>query len=721
MILPEFSFAFKLPKYVLQYEISPKCPANLSSIQFTNEADFKWIKNRCPSMTIDSNRETPGYWIAQKIRVEKTGKTISAVYQCSPYSDTICKNGNDTLNSDRASITHPAHSVCKGEDESDISIFLKVILQIQSLFNTVPKVKKLSVHRWLCTPYWKDTMLDFNADFTFIFLLILIDLTILYSFNLLIHGILKEKKEGVTELLRLISIQPILNSFAWFIRVFVVQTIVSLFLIIILKSSFDQEVILPHVPIYWIFPSIFLWTIQTLSRSVLLGQIFNTDLKASAWSWFTYLISFWLATTKSFRLPLICHLFASAWLPFYSIKRIFVYLFRINIDLGRQTNNQIELLLIWLCITAGTILMWLAAYYFEQVRPGKYGIPRPWCWPIESLRKMKRRQSVDMCLVQAAPEQNVTVRVNNLTKSYGNIGSEEQLAVNHISFKLEKSKIYGLIGHNGAGKTTTMEMLCGILPWDSGTIEIHDKDLEENLDELRNRIGYCSQEDILFSFLTVKEQLEFYIRVRNRDSTKNHLTAHELLRMMDMDEYSDRLCRNLSGGMKRKLSILCAFAGDANIIILDEPSSSLDPVARRALWNWLRENRENRTLLVSSHLLDEVEELCDSIIILDSGVVRAEGTILELKSKFGPPGDRIHVDRIPDYLPKSWIIDEKNLKVQVPDRNSFIDLLERLEKDEIKYSLDNVTLDEIFLKLTSTSSVSEAGRNGKLSIFYCTK
>jgi len=117
------------------------------------------------------------------------------------------------------------------------------------------------------------------------------------------------------------------------------------------------------------------------------------------------------------------------------------------------------------------------------------------------------------------------------------------------------------------------------------------------------------------------------------------------------------------------------------------------------LWSWLRKYKSNRTLLISSHLLDEVEELCDSIIILDSGRIRAQGTILELKQQFNPLGDRIYLDVIPSYIPTEWIIDENHHYIQIPNRKQLIQLLEQLENDQIKYSLVNITLDEIFLKL----------------------
>jgi ABC-type multidrug transport system ATPase subunit len=114
--------------------------------------------------------------------------------------------------------------------------------------------------------------------------------------------------------------------------------------------------------------------------------------------------------------------------------------------------------------------------------------------------------------------------------------------------------------------------------------------------------------------------------------------------------------------------------------------------------------------------LDEVEELCDSVLILDSGKIRAQGTVLELKRQFGPPGDQLHLEKIPDYVPKEWIINEQTNYIQIPDRNGLIGLLNQLDRDKIKYSLENITLDDIFLKLTSESE-SSSGKTRKIIDF----
>ncbi|CAF1229461.1 unnamed protein product [Rotaria sp. Silwood1] len=698
-------------KYVWNSTLMNECPLRDIIIEIVDENLAKHLKRTCPKSSFISTSNSAqhnGHFL-----LNRTSIGLNINYRCQYDNQEICQN-TDLSNDkeDSTLIQHPSLSICSNKNANEENNLLQVYLAIVSRINQPITKQQLFIYTWPCLSYAFDPLFELVPRYVLGFIFFFIDGCILCGFNLLFHSLIHEKHQGIIELLRLMSIRPILNSFAWFLRGFFIQLISNILLILILTRSFDGVIYLPYVSIWLIIPTIFFWTIQVLSQAVLIAHFFNSNLKATIWSWFIYIVSFWLALSSSIRLPIFFHFIASAWLPFYSIKPAFILLFRINTDLGRNNLNS-ELILIWFYMLFGTLLMWLLAYYLEQTRPGKYGIRRRWSWPFDyfrnnQIKNAKKRESIDMQMVETLPDINTTVRVNNLTKTYGRFNTEKQLAVDHVSFKLEKSTIYGLIGHNGAGKTTTMEMMCGLLSCDCGTIEIHDKDLHENLTELQKYIGYCPQQDMLFSHLTVKEQLEFYARVRSKEHNIDYSQIQELLSMMDMHTYSNRLCHQLSGGMKRKLSILCAFVGQANIIILDEPSSSLDPVARRTLWSWLREHKTNRTLLISSHLLDEVEELCDSIIILDAGKIRAQGTVLELKQQFGPPGDRLHLDKMPTYIPKEWIINEKSHFIQIPNRKKLIYILEKLEQDNIRYSLENITLDDIFLKLTSSIECSSS-------------
>ncbi|CAF0886578.1 unnamed protein product [Adineta steineri] len=707
-------------KHIFNYTFNHQCPSSNIKIEIVDNNVLQRLKSQCPKSNFISSSKAQrynGYFL-----LNTTSERHNIYYQCSSENKNWCQNISTLKDQDNSiQIQHPSAFICSDKNIDEVNDFLKNYLALESLLNSYKNKQQLSVYTWPCSSYLTDGLFDIAPSFVLILILIFIDGCILFGFNLLFHAIIDEKHHGITELLRLISIQPILNSLSWFLRVFLIQFIVNIFLILILKSSFDGGIYLSYVSLWLIIPTLLLWTIQVFSRSIIIAHFFSSNLKASIWSWFIYIVSCWLVFSSYIRLPFIIHLMASAWLPFYSIKRLFILLFRINTNLGYTSYLINEILFIWFSMLIGSLLMWFLSYYLQQIRPGKYGIARSWSWPLDyfrnnRIRNQKRRESIAMQMIEPTPDRDITIRIDNLTKTYGGSNTERQLAVDHVSFNLKKSTIHGLIGHNGAGKTSTMEMICGLSSCDCGTIEIHDKDLYENLNELQTCIGYCPQQDMLFSHLTVQEQLEFYARVRSKQNTIDNNQIQQLLTMMEMNTCSHRLCHTLSGGMQRKLSILCAFVGQANVIVLDEPSSSLDPVARRILWSWLRENKKDRTLLVSSHLLDEVEELCDSVIILDSGKIRASGTILELKRQFGPPGDRLHLAQIPSYIPNEWIVDENNHLIQIPNRHELINLLERLERDNIKYSLENTTLDDIFIKSISSSEVPSEENNVKTQI-----
>lgn len=132
----------------------------------------------------------------------------------------------------------------------------------------------------------------------------------------------------------------------------------------------------------------------------------------------------------------------------------------------------------------------------------------------------------------------------------------------------------------------------------------------------------------------------------------------------------------------------------------------MDPVARQFLRSWLREQKINRTILISSHLLDEIEELCDALIILDAGRICAQGSMVDLKQQYIRSNDRLHLERFPPYLPREWMIDPDNHLIEVPNRKELVPFLERLERDQIRYTLKNTSLEDVFLQLTSTSDAN---------------
>ena len=559
--------------YVFNYTSTSRCPSPNIVIEIVDSKLFNRFTRLCPQAQFILSSAKPKGSLSQ-ILLNTSSTKHEILYRCRYDHPQWCQNLTQlNKDPDPFQIQHPSAVLCQRLDAQESKQLIRTYLAIESLLDPPVNKQHLTVYTWPCLAYARDPLFEVAPVFVLIVLLFLIDGCILFAYNLLFLALIEEKSQGITELLRLISIRPILNSLAWFLRVFFIQTIINILLIVVLKISFNGGVYLLYVPLWLIIPSVFIWTVQVLSRAILAAHFFHSSLKAKLWSWLMYLIIFWLACTSTIRLPMILHLLISVWFPFYSSKRLFILLFRMNTSLGRSDGLINEVLAIWISMLLGSVIMWLLAYYFDQIFPGKYGIPRPWSWPLDALRTnrvrhQKRRDSVAMQMVETLPDVNTTVRVNNLTKTYGRFHTEKQLAVDHISFKLEKSMIHGLIGHNGAGKTSTIEMMCGLLSCDCGTIEIHDQDLYENLTELRKCIGYCPQQDMLFSHLTVAEQLEFYARVRSSTNAIDRDQINELLRMMDMNNCSQQLCHTLSGGMQRKVSILCAFVGQANVILL---------------------------------------------------------------------------------------------------------------------------------------------------------
>jgi len=683
-------------KRLFNYTTSYQCPSANRTIYLINQTKFVRFQHLCPRSHLNfitSLSNVQGELIFNESRIE---------YRCR-YDDRHWCEEIEHLSKDHWQ--HPSAFLCSSSSASFVEFWKPLIrnsLAFDSLIHRPSTKVRLTFFTWPCSTYLSDILFDESNVFTLVLILILIDFCILFSHHLLLNVLIEEKCQGTIELLRLLSIHPLVNSFAWFIRQYFLQLIVMIVLTIILKIPIGGQAFFPHVSFVYLLLSFLLWSIQTLSQSVLIGHLFTSQLKASICSWFIYLFSFWLSFDSRLALPMLVRQILSIVLPFYSIKRQILLFMRLNVDLGRNSTWKNELISLDFASIIGTILFWLVAIYVEPICSGHYGVKRSFFWPIEKFRRKKMHR--DEPMIKTSSNECVTVRIENLTKSFTR---DRHFAVDHLSFELEHSKICGFIGPNGSGKTTTIEMICGFINSDEGSIEIHGKNLYEHRTELQRTIGFCPQDDLLFAYLTVEEQLEFYGQLRCKDQIVDYRRQiDELLVLMDMKKFDKRLCQTLSGGMKRKLSILCAFVGQVDIILLDEPSASLDPVARQFLRSWLREQKLNRTILVSSHLLDEIEEIADSLLIIDAGRVCAQGSMAELKQRFIRTNDRLHLERMPSYVPSNWIVDIETHLVEVPNRKELIPLLEHLEHDQIRYTLKNPSLEEIFLQLTSNNDPS---------------
>ncbi|POI32332.1 hypothetical protein CIB84_003916, partial [Bambusicola thoracicus] len=224
------------------------------------------------------------------------------------------------------------------------------------------------------------------------------------------------------------------------------------------------------------------------------------------------------------------------------------------------------------------------------------------------------------------------VCIQNLVKIFAN---RPKPAVDRMNITFYEGQITAFLGHNGAGKTTTMSILTGLFPPTSGTVLIGGLDIQTHMDSIRQRLGMCPQYNILFNHLTVAEHILFYSQLKGRSRDEAEQELEMMLEDMGLTHKRNEEAQNLSGGMQRKLSVAIAFVGEAKVVVLDEPTSGVDPYSRRSIWDLLLKYRSGRTIILSTHHMDEADILGDRIAIISQGKLFCSGSPVFLKNCFG--------------------------------------------------------------------------------------
>ena len=208
-------------------------------------------------------------------------------------------------------------------------------------------------------------------------------------------------------------------------------------------------------------------------------------------------------------------------------------------------------------------------------------------------------------------------------------------AVDNVTFSCEPGEIYGLLGANGAGKTTTLRILATILAPSSGTANVAGFDVVREPQKVRAHVGFLSTATALYDRLTAAETVEYFGQLFGLDSATIERRTNELFKALDMDEFRDRRCAKLSTGMKQKVSIARTLIHDPPVMIFDEPTNGLDVMAARSITDFIRQCRDRgKTVIFSTHVMTEVEKLCDRIGIIHGGRMRAEGTLEQLRQNY---------------------------------------------------------------------------------------
>jgi sodium transport system ATP-binding protein len=227
------------------------------------------------------------------------------------------------------------------------------------------------------------------------------------------------------------------------------------------------------------------------------------------------------------------------------------------------------------------------------------------------------------------------IEVRNLSKHFRDKKRGEVRAVDDISFRCQPGQIYGLLGANGAGKTTTLRMLATILEPTGGTAVVCGCDVIEQPEKVRAKVGFLSTATALYPRLTARELVQYFGRLNGLDDSVLNKRVDAIFDRLDMNGFRDRRCDKLSTGMKQKTSIARTLVHDPPVMIFDEPTLGLDIMTARSITSFIRECRElGKTVIFSTHIMSEVEKLCDVVGIIQDGKLLAEGTLAQLRDKY---------------------------------------------------------------------------------------
>uniref|UniRef100_A0A8C3D3U1 P-type phospholipid transporter n=1 Tax=Cairina moschata TaxID=8855 RepID=A0A8C3D3U1_CAIMO len=283
----------------------------------------------------------------------------------------------------------------------------------------------------------------------------------------------------------------------------------------------------------------------------------------------------------------------------------------------------------------------ILSWYLDNVFPGDYGLPQPWYFPLQESYwfgsrnpKAEKTATIDVnTFCEPEPTGLIPgVCVQNLVKIFAN---RPKPAVDGMNITFYEGQITAFLGHNGAGKTTTMSILTGLFPPTSGTVLIGGLDIQTHMDSIRQQLGMCPQYNILFNHLTVAEHILFYSQLKGRSRDEAEQELDMMLEDMGLTHKRNEEAQKLSGGMQRKLSVAIAFVGEAKVVVLDEPTSGVDPYSRRSIWDLLLKYRSGRTIILSTHHMDEADILGDRIAIISQGKLFCSGSPVFLKNCFG--------------------------------------------------------------------------------------
>ncbi|XP_075155305.1 ATP binding cassette subfamily A member 3 isoform X2 [Haematobia irritans] len=605
--------------------------------------------------------------------------------------------------------------------------------------NDLPSV---DLQRYPYPSYIYDPLLEGMASFVPLIIL----LSFIYPCSNIVRYITSEKEKQLKEVMKIMGLDNWLHWTAWFCKNFVMLTISAILITIIMKIQWSHNVaVLTYADWSALLFFMLIYVITSICFCFMMATMFS---KASTAAAVTGLVWFIAYMPFSFMYQTYDELSLGTKMGWCLISNTamglglkLIMLFEgtgeglqwSNLFTPVNIDDDLTVGYVILMMLASCVLYIMVCLYVEQIFPGEYGVPRKWNFIFS--RKFWFGEN-DYIGVEDMPQDHIERRnpdafepepagkhiglqVRNLRKRFG-----EKQAVKGVSLNMYEDEITVLLGHNGAGKTTTISMLTGMFPPTSGTAIINGSDIRTNIEGARMSLGLCPQHNVLFDDLTVADHLTFFSRLKGLKGEAITEEVNKYIRMIELEDKANVASSKLSGGMKRKLSVCCALTGNTKVVMCDEPSSGMDPSARRQLWDLLQAEKAGRTVLLTTHFMDEADVLGDRIAIMCDGELKCHGTSFFLKKKYGSGYKLICVKRegckadeltallqkyIPDLKPEADIGAE--LSYQLPDKYSHIfeDMFGDLEResDNLRlngYGIGITSLEEVFMKVGAEDS-----------------
>ncbi|XP_054742275.1 ATP-binding cassette sub-family A member 2 [Anastrepha obliqua] len=454
----------------------------------------------------------------------------------------------------------------------------------------------------------------------------------LYSiiFNVLLLStflvpLVEEKQNGIKEFLAIATPMNFLNGVSFFV---IRLLMYGVFTAVVLIAGGLYQAFSPIVPIVYIIILFTLYILSAMSYTYLISVFFHSVFHAKVGGLFLLVMPYILYFSKG-GFSTLANIFSTkTFMEGIKNFQIFTNKYRevgpsvLNINI---TESSFTVMAVYSILIGQCLIYALLYNYLSYIFPGPGSLKRSYLFPIMSLWK-RNKPSTEYTTSKIGTD---AIIIQNLKKVFK---KPRRVISDDLNMVIKNKQITVLLGHNGVGKTTTLNMIMGSEQQDSGKITVCG---EGEVGSYRHLIGYCPQHSVFMPYMTCAEHLNFFAQVRGMSEQEACKITDELLIRLNLQDKENEFGNCLSGGMKRRLSLGIAIAGNTKVVILDEPSSGLDIESRRELWDILLKLRKIKAVLITTHHMEEAEVLGDTIAILANGRVHCSGSPLELKRKIG--------------------------------------------------------------------------------------